>query len=112
MIHVEETEDNGEEIEQEIQKLLSTIRADIKEEIRSELDKTIGFELFQERIEKMIEENISKDKIYESLDQYFNPEPDYDSFKDDYYEEDRGFELGEEDGIEVIFDREYIELDE
>ncbi|MEK6448402.1 restriction endonuclease [Priestia aryabhattai] len=112
LIHVEETEDNGEEIEQEIQKLLSTIRADIKEEIRSELDKTIGFELFQERIEKMIEENISKDKIYESLDQYFNPEPDYDSFKEDYYEEDRGFELGDEDGTEVIFDREYIELDE
>ncbi|MGN4740454.1 restriction endonuclease [Bacillus cereus group sp. MYBK227-1] len=97
--------EDEEKIDEEIQKLCSNVRKDIGEEIRNQVDKTIGFEIIKEKLERMMDEYISEDKMTEALNQHFYPEMDY----DDYDEDRRGFDLGDADAIDVIFDREYPE---
>ncbi|MGC7948169.1 restriction endonuclease [Bacillus sp. II_CA] len=97
--------EDEEKIDEEIQKLCSNVRKDIGEEIRNQVDKTIGFEIIKEKLERMMDEYISEDKMSEALNQHFYPEMDY----DDYDEDRRGFDLGDADAIDVIFDREYPE---
>ncbi|PGD63261.1 AAA family ATPase [Bacillus wiedmannii] len=101
----EDEERNEEKIDEEIQKLCSNVRKDIREEIRNQVDKTIGFETIKEKLERLMDEYISEDKMSEALTQHFYPEPDY----DDYDEDRRGFDLGDADAMDVIFDREYPE---
>jgi len=95
----------------EFQYLLATIRKDIKEEIRKDLNQTIGYDTLEGQIEQMIEENISENKLMNVLDGFFDPEPDYDPY--DYIDEDYKQVSGsrENDKIDIIFNREYIEFD-
>ncbi|WP_176569473.1 restriction endonuclease [Bacillus toyonensis] len=101
----EEVERNEERIDKEIQKLCLNVRKDIWEEIRKQVDKTIDFETIKEKLEGLVHKYISEDEIYEVVNQYFNPEMDY----DDYDEDRQGFDLGDFDAMDVIFDREYPE---
>jgi len=98
-----------EEFDREIALISTTVQSDIIENIKNQLDKALDFQLIQEKIEKMVKINISEEKILDILDTHFFPEPDYD---EDYREESRGFEVGDRDEIDIIFDREYQQLDE
>ncbi|MGZ9869577.1 nSTAND3 domain-containing NTPase [Priestia endophytica] len=121
MISPELSEDRKKEIDEEIdkklkeetQRLLTMMVTYVKKEIKNELNKTIGYYLFQKQIEDMVigeSENWTYE-IEDTLRTYIYPEPDDDRYEYDP-EENQGYELGEKDGIDVIFDREYTELDD
>lgn len=102
-------DEHSKEIDEEIQKLHSSVSNLISDELRSQLDKKVDFEAIKEEVEQILEKTISKDKIYDAVERhlYQENEPDFDDYPDDY--ENRGYEPGDVNPTDIIFERDYSE---
>lgn len=106
---VENEKEIEKKIDEGIYELCLKIRENVREDIESKLGEAIEFEMIEEKMEKMIEAYISEEKISDALNRHFYPEIDYDDDDYNYDEDRREFDLGDIDGMDVIFDREYME---
>lgn len=99
---------------EEIQKLHSDVTKIIVGELKSELEKKIDFETIISEIEQILEINITIEKINDEVVRFFDQqhEPDFDDYLDaldDY--NNRGYEPGDVDPTDIIFERDYLETD-
>ncbi|MFE7062950.1 restriction endonuclease [Sutcliffiella sp. NPDC057660] len=104
-------EEHSKEFDEEIQKLRSSVTNLIAEELRSQLNKKIDFEAIKSEVEQILEITISEDKIYDAVERhlYQENEPDFDDYPDDY--DNRGYEPGDVDPADIIFERDYPEVE-
>ncbi|EKN71590.1 AAA ATPase [Neobacillus bataviensis LMG 21833] len=104
-------EEHSKEFDEEVQKLRSSVRNLIAEELRSQLGKKIDFEAIKEELEEILEITISKDKLYDAVERhlYQENEPDFDDYPYDY--DNRGYEPGDVDQTDIIFERDYPEVE-
>ncbi|PRS73294.1 AAA family ATPase [Bacillus sp. LNXM65] len=102
------------EFNEEIQKLHSDVTKTIARELKSELEKKVDFETIKSEIEQLLEINITIEKINDEVVRFFDQqiEPDFDDYLDDLDDyNNRGYEPGDVDPTDIIFERAYLEAD-
>lgn len=97
-------EEHQENIDKEIELLLVNIKNILMEELEVKLKCLIDFAVIKGELKVILEDYISDDAIFEALERHFHPEPDFDYEPD--HDDIRGYDSGNSDVIDVIFNRE------